>query len=562
MNKKNTLIQIKNFSFAYAIEPQKLVLEEINLEIELGTFNVFCGMSGSGKTTLLRHLKSEITPKGKVKGEISFFLENENLEKRIPKIAFVMQNPNNQIIMDTVWHELAFGLENQGISSAEIERRIAEITNFFGIEEWLNQSVDHLSGGEKQILNLASNLIMQPDILILDEPTTQLDPIAKRDFLQMLFYIHAETGITILISEHNLNDLLEKADQVIFLDQGKIAYKGEPRALATYLIKKDLAYQKALPIPSLMQKYIVQDKPALSIIEGRENLKEFIKGQKNIEQIGSDTKVLKLKEKQNSDRLNDNLINQDQFDITTKQEIFVQANKLWFRYQKNSDLILKEASLDLLENQILAIVGSNGSGKSTLLYLLSKALVPLKGNITIQGRPRIAMLGQNPETIFSQDQVEAVLREFQNRFSNDETEIEQMIETFELNHLLKRHPFDLSGGEKQKLALAKVLLTKPDILLLDEPTNSLDVLNKEKIKNILLEQKKKMTIIFVTHDLDFAAETADQVAMLFNKKIVAQANTREFFQKNTYFTTTTYRLTRNIVSGCINFSDLAVRLTK
>jgi len=538
MSNNQSIIKIKNFSFAYAIEPQKTVLKSINLEIEPGSFNVFCGMSGSGKTTLLRHLKDELAPKGEVKGKISFLHKNDKLNQK-PQIAFVMQNPENQIIMDTVWHELAFGLENQGLSASEIERRIAEITNFFGIEKWLDQPIENLSGGEKQILNLASNLILQPEVLILDEPTTQLDPIAKRDFLQMLFYTHAETGITILMSEHNLNDLLENTDKIIFLDQGEIKFQGEPRELAKFLIEEDFAYQKALPIPTRMHKFVPQTNPALSIVEGRKILKQEV----------ASGRVDQYSKKQSKSDNSKNDLNPALF-----------ADKLWFRYQKDSELILKEASIKIYENQILAIVGGNGSGKSTFLYLLSQALQPLRGKINFKGKPRIAMLGQNPETIFSQDSVEDVLREYQNRFQNTEAEINEMISIFDLNHLLKRHPFDLSGGEKQKLALAKVLLTKPDILLLDEPTNSLDILNKEKIKEILLKLKETTTIVLVTHDLDFVADVADYVAMLFNKKVVAKATTREFFKKNSYFTTTTYRLTREILPGCIKFADLEKNL--
>ena len=205
-------------------------------------------------------------------------------------------------------------------------------------------------------------------------------------------------------------------------------------------------------------------------------------------------------------------------------------------------------------------MGGNGSGKSTLLYLLSRALKPLKGQIKSTVQKRIAMLGQNPEAVFAQDTVLQVLTEFKQRFTNTDREISDMIDLFDLRDILQRHPYDISGGEKQKLALAKVLLIKPDILLLDEPFKSLDVIYKQKIKQILSELKAKMSIVIVTHDVDAIAEIADRCAMIFNRRIIAEAPTQDFFQKNSYFTTTTYRLTRDIIPGCIVFNDLQQKL--
>lgn len=525
MNKQLSQIQIKDYSFAYAIEPERPVLNQINLEIKPGSFNLFCGPSGSGKTTLLRQMKKELKPKGVEEGSLLFGQEDL-------AVAFVLQHPTHQIVMDGVWRELAFGLENLGHGAAEIERRIAEVSNFFGIEEWLEKSVSQLSGGEKQILNLASNIILQPDLLILDEPTTQLDPIARRDFLQMLYYVHQETGLTIVLSEHNLNDVLEWADQVCFLEEGTLSFAGKSVDFVHFLYAQNHTYKEVLPVSSKLFGLDTEKKePPLSIAEGRQTLAKYV-SEKTIAvspqisvETGNRKKIAELK-------------------------------NIWYRYEPDAPLVLKDACLEVFEREILAIVGGNGSGKSTLLYLLSRALSPLKGKIHIKGKPRIALLGQNPETVFAAETVDAVLREFQSRFQNSEEEIRSQVNRFGLAHLLQRHPLDLSGGEKQKVALAKVLLTKPDILLLDEPTNHLDALNKKEIQEILLSLKTDMSIVFVTHDLDFAASTADRVAMLFHKRVVAAAPVREFFQGNSYFTTTTYRLTRDILDGCLVYDDL------
>ncbi|NLJ71162.1 MAG: ATP-binding cassette domain-containing protein [Clostridiaceae bacterium] len=577
MNKQQTLIEFRDFSFVYPTGEDVPALQKINLQIKAGNLTVLCGMSGSGKTTLLRHLKPELSPAGKKTGDLIF--ANSLIQKNTPnnrqKIAYVMQNPSNQIIMDSVWHELAFGLENQGLKVQEIERRIAEIAIFFGIETWIDKKVAELSGGEKQILNLASNMILQPDLLVLDEPTAQLDPIARRDFLQMLFYIHSETGISIVISEHNLNDLLENADHVFFLNEGKLDFSGSAIGLADYLFSNDHPYRTVLPLatqvsylPGINQITKNSSNRPLSIKQGRDLLSRTLPYKSAINLVDdqmyfSDNKL----------GITDNEIDGFSDEINISDETLKSSNlksekfaniltvdRIWYRYNPDDDLVLKEASLNLYKNEIFVIMGGNGSGKSTLLYLMSRALKPFKGQIKSTEQKRIAMLGQNPEAVFAQDTVLQVLTEFKQRFANTEQEINDMIDLFDLRDLLQRHPYDLSGGEKQKLALAKVLLIKPDILLLDEPFKSLDVINKQKIKRILLDLKQKMSIVIVTHDVDFIAEIADRCAMIFNRRIIAQSSTTDFFQKNSYFTTTTYRLTRDIIPKCIIYHDLQQKL--
>lgn len=562
MNKQQSLIEFRDFSFTYPTGENSAALKNINLVFEQGTLTILCGMSGSGKTTLLRHLKPELSPKGKADGQIKFAEDIIN-NRHNSKISFVMQNPSNQIVMDSVWHELAFGLENKGVMPEEIERRIAEIANFFGIESWIDKRVAELSGGEKQILNLASNMILQPDLLVLDEPTAQLDPIARRDFLQMLFYIHAETGTGIVLSEHNLDDLLENADQVVFLDQGRIDFRGTASGLANYLLLNNHPYQKALPVAARAGSLIMEDSDGipLSIKQGRDLLsKTFIERDNgSLTSLGAEQDKSLL-----INKIEEKYKNSDNSELRAESEKYatkiMQAERLWFRYSPDDNLVLKEADLQIFDNEILAIMGGNGSGKSTMLYLLSKALSPLKGKVIISSDKRVAMLGQNPEAVFAQDTVAQVIREFQKRFENTEQEITDIIDRLDLGHLLKRHPYDLSGGEKQKVALAKVLLTKPDILLLDEPVKGLDVLNKDEIKQILQELKAKMSLVIVTHDIDFAAEVADRCAMIFNNRVIAVSPMPEFFQKNSYFTTTTYRLTRNIIDDCIVFEDLSEHL--
>lgn len=551
MNKENILINFKDYTFYYSQERESPALKNVNLTIEKGNFTVLCGKSGSGKTTLLKHLKSEIKPSGISHGEI-ILSESLSAKKHEHKIAYVMENPSNQIIMDSVWHEIAFGLENQGVKPKEIERRVAEIANFFGIESWINKRIAELSGGEKQILNLASNMILQPDLLVLDEPTAELDPIARREFLQMLFYAHYETGMTILISEHNLSDLLEVADQAVFLDQGEIVFAGSAQDLTKFLLQENHVYQEVLPVAARvagLTKTHLERYP-ISIKEGRYFLEKNVSVNSNSNSTKSKINNFILSTSLNN--LNKTYVKRSELEQAT----ILEADRIWYRYNPEDQPVLKETSFRLYENEIFAILGGNGSGKSTLLYLLSQAFQPLKGKIKIKKNKRVAMLGQNPEATFSAESVKKVLTEYQDQFSYHDDEISQIVKRLGIEDLLNRHPFDLSAGEKQRVALAKILLIKPDILLLDEPVKSLDVLNQDILKTIFLELKETMSIVFVTHDLDFTAEIADRCAMIFNNRLIGQAQTKDFFQKNNYFTSTTYRLTRNIVDGCINFSDI------
>ncbi len=539
----NKIIQFEDFSFRYP-GAEDDALSQINFSIKKGELVLVCGMSGSGKTTLLRHLKKELTPHGSAKGNVIIAEPLSDDSTQTNKIAFVMQNPKTQIVMNTVWHELAFGLENQGLETEEIERRIAEIANFFGIDEWLEKQVDELSGGEQQILNLASNIILQPEILILDEPTAQLDPIARRDFLNMLYYIHHETGTTIILSEHHLNDLLEHMDKVLFIEEGNVIFDGQPKQFTQYLKQQNHPYLIGLPTASRMEDVLLRYedgdyskmKNPLSVLEGRRLLEEW-KRKSSYNDKPHETKQL-----------------------TGEGISVLQAKHLWFRYQREEPFILKDLSLEIKSNRILSILGANGSGKSTLLYILCRALKAQKGKLISEKNYRIAMLGQNPEAVFSADTVEKVLLEFQERFSFSREEMLRYANRFGITHLLSRHPYDLSFGEKQRVALIKALLTDPRILLLDEPTKSLDMVNKQILMDILLELKQEMTIVMVTHDIDFAAEVADDCCMLFNKKIISLSPTNDFLQKNTYFTSTMARITRGYLSQCNTLNQFVNKL--
>ena len=218
------MIEIKNLTFSYP-EQEKQTLKNINLTVNDGEFIVLCGPSGCGKSTLLRQMKSVLAPHGRREGSISFDgvdLNDMGEREQSSKIGFVQQSPDNQIVTDKVWHELAFGLESLGCDTPTIRRRVAEMASFFGIQTWFYKNVTELSGGQKQLLNLASIMVMQPKVLILDEPTSQLDPIAASDFLATLGKINRELGTTIILTEHRLEEAFPLADRAVVMDKGEI----------------------------------------------------------------------------------------------------------------------------------------------------------------------------------------------------------------------------------------------------------------------------------------------------------------------------------------------------
>ncbi len=216
--------RIKNLNFSYPRANRK-ALNDINLTIHKGEFITICGQSGSGKSTLIRHLKTVLTPYGEREGEI-YYCGQPLIEvphpMQVSHIGYVFQSPDNQIVTDKVWHELAFGLESLGCDNNTIRLRVAEIAGYFGIQKWFYKKVSELSGGEKQILSLAGIMTMQPDVLILDEPTSQLDPIAASDFIGTIKKINRELGITIIITEHRLEDIIPMSDRLIVMDEGRI----------------------------------------------------------------------------------------------------------------------------------------------------------------------------------------------------------------------------------------------------------------------------------------------------------------------------------------------------
>ena len=535
---------IQNLTFSHAAAKGKLSLGGVSLRIRAGEFLVLCGRSGSGKTTLLRHLKTVLTPNGKRSGEILFCgtpLAQVSERDQAAKIGFVMQNPDDQIVTDKVWHELAFGLESLGCDQTTMRTRVAEMACYFGIQDWFHRDVATLSGGQKQLLNLASIMAMQPEVLILDEPTSQLDPIAASDFLNTVRKINTELGTTVIITEHRLEDIFPYADRAVVMDGGKIIADDAPANVGQLLFEQENPMFAAMPTPvRVFYGAGCTGESPLTVRQGRNWLsREFPAAPKiKAEPASAPTEV---------------------------ENPALSLKELWFRYEKDGRDILRGVSAEIPAGEIYAILGGNGAGKSTTLKAVCGICRPYRGKIRLFGKPMekystkelfrgcIAMLPQDPKSLFVKKTVQEDLVEM----TADAEKIARTAELCQITPLLESHPYDLSGGEQQRAALAKVLLTEPKLLLLDEPTKGIDSFFKETFASILADLKKQgITIVMVSHDVEFCARYADRVSMFFDGQILTTDTPRRFFGNNSFYTTAAHRMSRHVFDMAVTAEDV------
>lgn len=565
------ILEIKDFSFSYPNQ-EKRALTEISLDIKEGTLNVICGRSGCGKSTLLRQMKSVLAPHGERKGMIFYKgkplaeLEHRTQSK---EIGFVMQNPDNQIVTDKVWHELAFGLESLGYDNATIRLRVAEMASYFGIHSWFYREVKELSGGQKQLLNLAAIMAMHPSLLILDEPTSQLDPIAASDFLETVKKINRDIGTTVIITEHRLQDIIPFADKVFVMDQGKLITEGTPGEISLELKRREHGMFLSMPVP--MQIFASVDSELacpLTVSDGRMWMQEYLNLHPEVVR-GREIREAQAEETQNRKQ-----------GKNKKEKPAIEVKEVWFRYEKESADVIRDLSFQVKKGEFYAVVGGNGTGKSTTLSLLCRIRAPYRGKIILDGQDirkfsdrelyngYLGVLPQNPQSLFLKktvlEDLYSVIGGKKEKTSPEypinmkkEKAIEGIVSLTHLEGLLERHPYDLSGGEQQRLALAKVLLLRPKILLMDEPTKGMDAEYKEELGEILKKlQQHGITIFMISHDVEFVAEYADRVGLFFEGNIVTNKETREFFAGNSFYTTAANRMARQFFPGAVTGRDV------
>ena len=542
------VFEIKNMTFTYA-GASRPAIKDISLRIEPGEMMTVCGKSGSGKSTLLRHMKPALAPVGEISGSLTFCGRNireMSHEEQASRIGYVLQNPDNQIVTDKVWHELAFGLESLGEDTATIRLRVAEMASYFGIQAWFHKDVAELSGGQKQLLNLASVMVMQPDVLILDEPTSQLDPIAAEEFLDTVRKINRELGTTVLLAEHRLEQVVTMSDRVVVLDDGRIIADDAPANVGAILAVKGHPMFMAMPTPMQAYGHLYQcgigreQACPTDVREGRNWLTALMKGKRITEVSLPD-----VEPQENGSPV-------------------IEMKDIWFRYSRDENDVLRDFSLSINRGELLCMVGGNGAGKTTALNIMGGIRKHYRGAVKISGKTGI--LPQNPQTVFvektlSRDLME-VLEGHPLSGSEREKKVREMTELLEIDGLLDMHPYDLSGGEQQRAALAKVLLLEPDILLLDEPTKGLDPDFKEKLAGILTRLiEGGMTIVLASHDIEFCCRHADRCAMVFDGKVISCGAPRRFFSGNSFYTTAANRMSRHIFENAVNVEDL-IRLVK
>ncbi len=540
------IIRVERLSFHYP-DQERAAVADVSFSVAEGEFVVLCGASGCGKTTLLRQLKREVAPVGERKGSI--WWKGVPLAELPPReaaeqIGMVFQNPENQIVTDTVWHELAFSMENLGYPLAVMRKRLAELAHDFGLEQMLYKSVHELSGGQKQWLNLASVLLLQPKLLLLDEPTSQLDPVASREFIQLLRRVNQEFGMTIIISEHRLEELLPLADRVILLADGSIKYDGAPRAIGERIGRESPADRSYLPAVTRLYMALQAQVEAGQVDALPLTVREGKRWLSSVWRAEGEEIVQPVQEREQP-----------------RQEI-VKCLEVTYQYGKGQPHVLRSLSMHVYRNEFLAIVGGNGAGKTTLLQVMAGLSAPQRGKVIVEPSLKIGYLAQNPLLYFSCDTVREELEQMAKHASLPEpkVEIERLLRVFELEELLCKNPYDLSGGQQQKVALAMVLLSKPDVLLIDEPTKGLDPSAKMRLAELLQELRAAgTTIVMVTHDVEFAARHVTRCAMLFDGSILAEGDSHSFFSENYYYTTAINRTVREWVPDALTEEDVMRR---
>lgn len=551
-NEEEYLLNIDDFSFSYPND-NKITLNKISLSVKKGEFIVLCGPSGCGKTTLLRQCKPSLAANGEKSGSIYFDGVNINeLSKReaASKIGFVQQNPDNQIVTDKVWHELSFGLESLGLDSASIRLQVAETASFFGISDWFYRDVNELSGGQKQLLALASVMILKPSLLILDEPTSQLDPIAASEFLAAVGKINNELGITVVMTEHRLDEAFQYCTGVAVMDSGNIICDGTPSKIASFLKEANHSMFSSMPVPmriwyGVRNNYICP----VTIKEGRQWISNM--------QVKNPVPIYE--------------------DISKTNEPCVVIQDAWFRYGKNEPDVIKGLNFSACKGEITAILGGNAAGKTTALSLISGLNKPYRGTVKIFGEEIdkipagrlynhfLGVLPQSPQLLFTENTVEKDLLEIlENRDMPKSDKMKKVAEIASicgLENLMLSHPYDLSGGEQQRAALAKVLLTEPEILLLDEPTKGLDAEFKKTFAGILRTLSRRgVTVIFVSHDIEFCAEYADRCALIFDGDVVTEGSPQSFFSGNSFYTTAANKMSRHMIKNAVTANDVITAL--
>ena len=473
-------LQFDHVSFAYA-GAEKPVLLDACLEVAEGAFALLTGATGSGKSTLLRLAKPELAPKGELDGAVRVFGSDASAlgaRDSARAVGYVSQSPDAQMVCDTVWHEMAFGLENLGVPEPEMRRRVAETATYLGMGPWFRDHVAELSGGRRQVLALASVLAMRPRAILLDEPTSMLDPVTEQAFLALLFRANRELGMTVVVATHAPGPMLDYATCAYVLEGGRA---------------REAALEELRPAPldSLTGITHRQDGPC-----------------------PTDGKTC----------------HSDERDVRP----VLSLDDVWFRYDRDADWVLRGCDLAVSAGEVRALLGANGCGKSTLLQVVAGVLSPRRGRARNACAGDQALLPQDPRAVLACETVRDELMEWSASSGRyGAAEVDAALERLGLAGCPERHPYDLSGGQQQLLALEKLLLVRPRLLLLDEPTKGLDRAARSAVaERVRAAASGGATVLLATHDAAFVRSVADTASLVFDGEVTTTEPADEFLRSS------------------------------
>lgn len=583
-------LKIEKLNFAYPSQDKSMqvnALTDIDLSINHGEFVLICGPSGCGKSTLLRQIKPALRPFGTLSGSIILDGRSVNeltFREQTESIGFVMQDPEMQIVTDKVWHELAFGLESLGLNNTTMRMRVAETANFFGIHNYLDSKTSEISGGQKQLLCLAAVMAMQPKLILLDEPTSQLDPIAAGEFFSALKRVNDEIGTTIIITEHRYEGLFQMISRVVFMNEGKIICNSNPSEAISQLN----AFPEFIEtLPASMRLYACFDTNGndapITVKEGRnylekkasDNLKNYDNKNNRFQgKTGDDSSCNELRSgrKKLSSRARLGETNERKIKRLGREPI-ITLKDCWFRYERNSPDVLRGLSFSIYKDELTCIIGGNGSGKTTAVMTAAGLYKPYRGKVKLYDKnmesysknelfgKKIALLVQNPACCFVKDTVHEELINVCKQFEIEKARMDEVISFMKLESFLYRNPYDISGGELQRAAIARLLLPSPEIIFLDEATKGMDPFFKKSFGEMLKSLTANgVSIVLVSHDIEFCAEFADRCVMFFDGRITAEGSSREVLIDNSFYTTAANRISRGIIESTLTVPELIERV--
>lgn len=562
------ILDIQALSFEYP--DGKRALEDISFSLFPGEFALLCGSSGCGKTTLMRLLKRELAPHGHMTGQLLYCgrpMADMSDRQAAQEIGMVMQQPESQIITDRVYQELAFGLESMGIKQEELRLRVGETANYYGINTWFERSTDTLSGGQKQLLALASVTAVGPRLLLLDEPTAQLDPIAAASFIDTVYKLNREMGITVLIAEHRTEELFERADSVLLMEKGRLLKKDTPRAVCARFASAPAAqgFPAAARLFAALEKrssggFALNGSAADDSVSDCSAKDDALpeRAENNIPMTVREGRAFMAELFDKAGLAQAANCAAQESCAPRKEEQALELKGAWFRYEKDSPDVLKGVNFSVAFGEVFSLLGGNGSGKSTLLKVIAGLERAYRGKIAVLGRNikkwdaslccgGVALLPQDVSAVFVKHTVKEDMEDLcRAQGLAPQPKIDELCAQMGIEDLLDREPMDLSGGERQKSALCKLLLTSPQLILLDEPTKGMDAAYRSGlVKTVRGLAQKGAAVIIATHDTGFAAAVSDRCGLFFNGELLSVCSPRRFFSATRFYTTAASRITRD-----------------